>query len=111
MSALFNFLEVSPVGQARDEFSKVVARFRVEGITAKPVVFGSHRKPEAVTIPYELFQRILPAIEEVFLAELIKSRLNQPTISRAEVLKRLNITEADLAKISEDDYQVSTEEI
>jgi DNA-directed RNA polymerase subunit H (RpoH/RPB5) len=29
----------------------------------------------------------------------------------SEALKRLNITEADLAKISEDDYQVSTEEI
>ena len=111
MSALFNFLEVSPVGQARDEFSKVVARFRTEGITAKPVVFGSHRKPEAVTIPYELFVRVLPAIEEVFLAELIGSRLNQPVVEWKEALKRLNISEEDLAKISEDDYQVNTEEI
>lgn len=111
MSALFDFIEVSPVGEAREEFSKVVARFRTEGITATPVIFGSHRKPEAVTIPYELFQRVLPAIEEVFLAELVRERLKQPRVSWEEALNRLNITEADIAKVTEDDYQVSTEEI
>ena len=111
MSTLLDFIEVSPVGVAREEFSKVMARFRTDGITATPVIFGSHRKPEAVTIPYELFQRVLPAIEDVFLAELIKSRLHDPKVTWEEALKRLNISQSDIDKIVDDDYQVSTEEI
>jgi plasmid maintenance system antidote protein VapI len=54
---------------------------------------------------------VLPAIEEVFLAELVRSRLNDPKVTRQEAMKRLGITEADLDKITEGDYQVSTEEI
>ena len=64
--------EVLPVSQAREELSKVIRRFREEGLSSKPIIFGSHRKPEAVTIPYELFEALLPAIEDVLLAETIR---------------------------------------
>src|SRR5690348_12417096 len=33
--------------------SGILARFRREGAAAEPVAFGSHRKPEAILIPYE----------------------------------------------------------
>jgi len=35
----------------------VLARFRLEGAAAEPVAFGSHRKPEAILLPYEVYER------------------------------------------------------
>ena len=35
----------------------ILARFRREGAAAEPVAFGSHRKPEAILLPYELYER------------------------------------------------------
>lgn len=32
-------------------------RIRREGAAAEPVAFGSHRKPEAILIPYEAYER------------------------------------------------------
>ena len=38
------------------------------------MVFGSHRRPEAVVIPYELYTELLPAIEDVEIAHLVRER-------------------------------------
>jgi PHD/YefM family antitoxin component YafN of YafNO toxin-antitoxin module len=53
-----------PTTEARTELSRVLARFRQEGIAAVPVVFGDHRRPEGVLLPYELFERIEQAVEQ-----------------------------------------------
>lgn len=53
------FLTVRPVSEAREELSRALARFRREGASAAPVIFGSHRKPEAVVIPFEAYAEVL----------------------------------------------------
>ena len=34
-----------------------MTRFRREGAAAVPVAFGSHRKPEAILLPYAVYER------------------------------------------------------
>ncbi|MFM8893866.1 MAG: hypothetical protein ACKOE2_00485 [Actinomycetales bacterium] len=75
------FLEVLPNSEARDLLPQVAARFRREGVGATPVVFGNHRRPEGVMLPFPLFEQLLPAIEEIQLAELIRTRLAASTVT------------------------------
>ena len=58
-------LPVLPSRDARDELPKALKRFRAEGIAAEPLVFGSHRKPEGVVIPFELYEELLPLVEDI----------------------------------------------
>ena len=44
---------VTTVAQARDDLSRVLRRFRNGEL--EPVVLGSHRKPEAVILPYATY--------------------------------------------------------
>ncbi|MDQ0574182.1 nucleotidyltransferase family protein [Agromyces albus] len=46
---------VLPVAEARATLSVMLRNFRDLGPDAAPVVIGSHRRPEAVLIPYERF--------------------------------------------------------
>lgn len=101
--------EVLPVAEAREAFSKVVARFRAEGMTSRPVIFGSHRKPEAVTIPYELFKALLPAIEDVLAAELIRQRTAQPEVAWDSALSELGISQQQVDAVKPTDFVVATE--
>ena len=50
-------LQVHPLSEVRQQLSGILARFRREGAAAAPVAFGSHRKPEAVLLPYEVYER------------------------------------------------------
>jgi hypothetical protein len=50
-------LQVHPLSEVRRRLSGILARFRREGAAAAPVAFGSHRKPEAVLLPYEIYER------------------------------------------------------
>jgi antitoxin StbD len=65
---------VLPSREAREELPKALARFRKEGASAEPVIFGSHRKPEGVVIPFALYASLLPAIEELEIAEIVRQR-------------------------------------
>ena len=49
--------QVHPLSEVRKRLSGILARFRREGAAAEPVAFGSHRKPEAVLLPYEVYER------------------------------------------------------
>src|SRR5450432_1151607 len=49
--------QVHPLSEVRQRLSGILARFRREGPAAAPVAFGSHRKPEAVLLPYEVYER------------------------------------------------------
>lgn len=46
---------VVPIAEARAGLSGVLRDFRTLGSAARPVVIGSHRRPEAVLLPYETF--------------------------------------------------------
>ncbi|WP_146137437.1 hypothetical protein [Gulosibacter molinativorax] len=48
---------------------------------AEPLIFGPHRKAEAVVIPFELYEKLIPAIEEIEIAELVRerSKAGEPT--------------------------------
>jgi hypothetical protein len=50
-------LQVHPLSEVRQRLSGILARFRREGAAAEPVAFGSHRKPEAILLPYEVYER------------------------------------------------------
>jgi PHD/YefM family antitoxin component YafN of YafNO toxin-antitoxin module len=50
-------VQVHPLSEVRARLSGILARFRREGADAEPVAFGSHRKPEAILIPYEAYER------------------------------------------------------
>ncbi len=50
-------IRVHPLSEVRARLSGILARFRREGAGAEPVAFGSHRKPEAILIPYEAYER------------------------------------------------------
>ena len=54
-----SYLTVRPVSEAREELSRALARFRREGASAAPIIFGSHRKPEAVVIPFEAYAEVV----------------------------------------------------
>ncbi|HET8866981.1 MAG TPA: hypothetical protein VFM87_01505 [Agrococcus sp.] len=69
-----SILEVFPSSEARVELPKVLERFRHDGAGATPLVFGAHRKPEAVVIPYELYAELLPAIENAEIARIVRER-------------------------------------
>jgi hypothetical protein len=66
--------EVLPVGEARETLSKVLANFRRDGRDARPVFFGSRRRAEAVIIPIDLFEQMLPILEDVLIAREIQAR-------------------------------------
>ena len=67
-------LIVIPSREIRTELPKALKRFRHEGITAAPVVFGAHRKPEAVIVPFELYVSLLPLIEDLKIAQTVRER-------------------------------------
>ena len=50
-------IHVHPLSEVRQRLSGILARFRREGAAAEPVAFGSHRKPEAILLPYEVYER------------------------------------------------------
>ncbi|HEY6533896.1 MAG TPA: hypothetical protein VIY72_16425 [Acidimicrobiales bacterium] len=62
------------ISDARAQLTSHVARFREEGLEADPVVFGDHRQPEAVLLPYETFQLLIDVAEDIAIAERIRER-------------------------------------
>jgi hypothetical protein len=50
-------IHVHPLSEVRARLSRILARFRREGAAAEPVAFGTHRKPEAILLPYEAYER------------------------------------------------------
>jgi predicted nucleotidyltransferase len=49
---------VVPVSAARAQLTGMLRAFRADPNGATPVVFGSHRVPEAVLLPYEQFEAL-----------------------------------------------------
>ncbi|GAA4685374.1 nucleotidyltransferase family protein [Frondihabitans cladoniiphilus] len=56
---------VSPVAEVRAGLSQILAGFRADPDSASPVILGAHRRPEAVLIPFVLFDRRYSAVPVV----------------------------------------------
>ncbi len=51
-------LNVLTTGEARECLNRIAAEFSEAGINATPLIFGSHRKPQAVIVPVQLWELI-----------------------------------------------------
>jgi antitoxin StbD len=51
--------QVLGTSEAREQLSEVLKRFRREGADAEPMLFGAHRKAEAVILPVALWEHML----------------------------------------------------
>ncbi|TIH36150.1 hypothetical protein D4765_10215 [Subtercola vilae] len=49
-------------------------RFRAQGVMAQPVIFGGHRRAEGVVIPFELYAELVPVIEDIEIAHMVRER-------------------------------------
>ncbi|CAN5309284.1 hypothetical protein BH23ACT9_BH23ACT9_07240 [soil metagenome] len=63
-----------PTTEARRELNKTLKRFRAEGPTADPVLFGAHRRPEAVILPYETYEVMQDLIEDAVITAQVRER-------------------------------------
>jgi PHD/YefM family antitoxin component YafN of YafNO toxin-antitoxin module len=86
---------ILPSREARIEIPKALRRFREEGASADPVIFGSHRRPEAVVIPFELYASLLPAIEELEIANLVRERSTEAARPLSELADELGLDADD----------------
>ena len=97
MSMKLKHSEVLPTSEARSELSAIISRFREEGNESTPVLFGSHRKPEGVIIPFSMWQEILEQIEDIELEKLVRDRISDGNKSLLfdELVKKLNLDKPD----------------
>ncbi len=51
--------------EARESLSPTLARFRDEGEAAEPLIFGDRRRAEGVVLPYSVYQKLEPLIEQM----------------------------------------------
>lgn len=73
-SSALPIMPVLPTSEVRSVLPDALRRFRAEGALARPVVFGVHRRPEGVVIPFDLYAELLPVIEDVEIAHLVRER-------------------------------------
>ncbi|WP_345762798.1 hypothetical protein [Diaminobutyricibacter sp. McL0608] len=91
-------LPVLPSNEARTELPKALKRFRADGALAQPMLFGSHRRPEAVVIPFALYSQLLPVIEDLEIAQLVQARQAAgPSTPLADIAEGLGLDPADYA--------------
>lgn len=60
--------------QARESLGLILAGFRANS-SARPVIFGAQRKPEAVVIPYPQYEQMLARLEDAEIAVAVRERL------------------------------------
>jgi len=86
--------DILPTTEARAKLSQIAAEFERQGASSEPVTFGSHRRPQGVIIAWELWLKILPAIEDQLDAAEARQRLGDAGDERigfegaAKALKR-----------------------
>ena len=85
---------IDTISKTREQLTTHVARFRDAGASAEPVVFGDHRKPEAVLLSFETFQVLLDIAEDAVITQRIRERVASDTgerIPMADLAKELGI--------------------
>ena len=73
---------IDTISKTREQLTTHVARFRDAGASAEPVVFGDHRKPEAVLLSFETFQVLLDIAEDAVITQRIRERVASDTGER-----------------------------
>jgi hypothetical protein len=94
---------------ARAELTTRVAEYKDLGPDARPIVFGSHRKPQAVILPYDLFAELLD------VAEGVPHVPKAPTPAKKSCKKK-NLTESEqivqnLPELEKEHIGQSTQEL
>lgn len=85
-------LPVLPSRDARDELPNALKRFRAEGVSAEPLIFGAHRKPEAAVIPFELYEELLPLVEDILIARAARERISAgPAVPLSDIAARVGV--------------------
>lgn len=56
-------MTVLTVTEFKAQIPAVLQRFRTEGVSAAPVIFGAHRAPEVALIPFGLYEALLPTLK------------------------------------------------
>lgn len=80
---LISDYEVKSTSETRAELTKILAGFRLQGKNALPVLFGSHRKPEAVLVPVKLWKKIINEIDDLQLELKVSERMSNSQESEA----------------------------
>ena len=91
--------DVVPIAEARAALSRMLARFREEGVDAAPVLLGSHRRADAALLPIALFEELAPWIEEIQAAREIRRRLAGDTgrrVAHDDLLAELGVDPSEL---------------
>ncbi len=57
-------LRVLPTNEVRARLNKITAEFDQAGADADPVVFGSHRRPQAVLLSWEAWTELEDAAQD-----------------------------------------------
>jgi PHD/YefM family antitoxin component YafN of YafNO toxin-antitoxin module len=101
---------------ARAELTTRVAEFKDLGPDARPIVFGSHRKPQAVVLPYDLFTELLDAAEGVQHIPKAAAPAGRTSRKVAKGSKKRNLTESeqivqDLPELEKEHIGQSTQEL
>ena len=101
---------------ARAELTTRVAEFKDLGAEARPIVFGSHRKPQAVVLPYDLFTELLDAAEGVPHIPKATTPAARSSRTAAKGRKKNNLTESEqivqnLPELEKEHIGQSTQEL
>lgn len=60
--------------EAREAVPRLAQRFHREGIAAGIVYYGPQRQPHAAIVPIELLEALAPFVEDLVVAEALRSR-------------------------------------
>lgn len=90
-----SIIPVYASGEAREHLAATLKRFRAQGPMAEPLIFGTHRRPEAAVIPFELYESLLPAIEELEIAAIVRERAGQESRPLGELAESIGLDPAD----------------
>ena len=77
--------EVLPTSEARKLLTSIAAEFREHGAASGPVLFGTHRRPEAAIVPYELVELLDSVIEDLVIAARVRKWLAEDDGTRLSV--------------------------
>lgn len=99
MGGTLRFVAVQTISDARRLLTQHVGRFRAQGVDAEPVVFGDHRQPEAVVLPYETFTLLLDVAEDIAIAQRVLERAETDSGNRTSLAALAAELDVDLDEL------------
>ena len=90
--------QVIPSMEARASLSTYLEDFRANGVSAEPVVFGSHRKAEGVIMSYARYTQLVEFLDDLVISEEVAEALANDRgrrTSAADVARQAGIDPAE----------------